>query len=65
MVSDALPEMIPLSEAFIQIWVRRPKIKGQKRKMEVDLLGPPPPPPPSANPAKVSNGAAKSVKRKY
>ena len=25
-VSDALPEMIPLSEAFIQIWLRRPKV---------------------------------------
>ena len=25
-VSDALPEMIPLSEAFIQIWLRRPKL---------------------------------------
>jgi len=62
-VSDALPEMIPLSEAFIQIWVRRPKVKGQKRKMEVDLLGPPPPPPPSANPAKATE--PKSVKRKY
>ena len=42
---------------------RRPKVKGQKRKMEVDMLGPPPPPPPSANPAKASE--AKSVKRKY
>lgn len=40
-VSDALPEMIPLSEAFIQIWIRRKK--SQKR---LDMA--PPPPPPSA-----------------
>ena len=37
-VTDALPEMIPLSEAFIQIWVRRPKQKGKKRPIRRRFL---------------------------
>ena len=58
-VTDALPEMIPLSEAFIQIWVRRPKVKGKKRPADSDIsdMGPPPPPPPS--------GPSEPKKRKY
>lgn len=51
MVSDALPEMIPLSEAFIQIWCRRPKEKGKKRTQNEAGMGPPPPPPQSEKPS--------------
>jgi len=46
-VTDALPEMIPLSEAFIQIWIRRPKERGRKRPIEKCPMAPPPPPPPT------------------
>ena len=42
MVSDALPEMIPLSEAFIQIWVRRQK-SGKKESSNGEMAPPPPP----------------------
>jgi len=49
-VSDALPEMIPLSEAFIQIWLRRPKPKAE------DV--PPPPPPPSGASGTMETDAA-------
>ena len=58
MVTDALPEMIPLSEAFIQIWIRRPKQQGKKRTINDVAMGPPPPPPPSEAPSEPK-------KRKY
>ena len=42
-MKDALPEMIPLSEAFIQIWVRRPKVEGKKKTQDTEMAPPPPP----------------------
>jgi len=50
-VSDALPEMIPLSEAFIQIWIRRKKIKKSESDTQMAEMAPPPPPPSAPAPS--------------